>query len=80
MTKQKRKFFSAEFKLDTAKLVVDENYTQIEAAKVMKVGKSTISKWVNCSGRIILSTTDELNEQDNVTRFVPLSMMLNVNG
>ena len=47
MTKQKRKTFSAEFKLDTAKLVVDENYTQIEAAKVMKVGKSTISKWVN---------------------------------
>lgn len=46
MTKKKRPTYSAEFKLETAKLVLDEGYSQIDAAKAMGVGKSTLSKWV----------------------------------
>ena len=46
MKKKTRKTFSPEFRLETAQLVVDQQYTQEEAAKAMGVGKSTISKWV----------------------------------
>ena len=47
MTKLKRTTYSAAIKLETAQLVVDQGYTQEEAAKAMGVGKSTVSKWVN---------------------------------
>ncbi len=47
MAKKKRPTYSAEFRLETAQLVIDEGYTQADAAKAMNVGKSTISKWVN---------------------------------
>lgn len=47
MAKRKRPTYAPEFKLETAQLVVDEGYSQAEAAKAMNVGKSTISKWVN---------------------------------
>jgi len=46
MKKKTRKTFSPKFRLETAQLVVDQQYTQEEAAKAMGVGKSTISKWV----------------------------------
>ena len=46
MTKLKRATYSAAIKLETAQLVVDQGYTQEDAAKVMGVGKSTVSKWV----------------------------------
>jgi len=46
MTKKKRPNFSAEFRLETAQLVVDNDYTHDDAAKAMGVGYSTISKWV----------------------------------
>lgn len=41
------KHFSAEFKLEAAKLVVDQKYTQVEAAKAMNVSLSAIARWVN---------------------------------
>jgi transposase len=44
MTKRTRRTFSAEFKLEAAQLVLDQNYTVVEAA--MGVGKSTMDKWV----------------------------------
>ena len=47
MTKLKHSTYSAAIKLETAQLVVDQGYTQEEAAKAMGVGKSTVSKWVN---------------------------------
>ena len=47
MAKKKRPTYSAEFKLETAKLVVDESYSHAEAAQAMNVGNSTISKWVS---------------------------------
>ena len=47
MTKLTRTTYSAAIKLETAQLVVDQGYTQEEAAKAMGVGKSTVSKWVN---------------------------------
>ena len=46
MTKKIRRTFSAEFKLEAAQLVLDQNYTVLEAAEAMNVGKSTMDKWV----------------------------------
>jgi len=46
MTKLKRATYSAAIKLETAQLVVNQGYTQDDAAKAMGVGKSTVSKWV----------------------------------
>lgn len=46
MTKRVRRQFSAEFKLESAQLVLDQNYSVVEAAQVMNVGKSTMDKWV----------------------------------
>jgi transposase len=42
--------FSPEFRLETAQLVVDQGYTNKEAAEAMGVGYSTISKWVSQLG------------------------------
>lgn len=46
MKKRTRRLFSAEFKLESAQLVLDQNYSIVEAAQAMNVGKSTIDKWV----------------------------------
>ncbi len=46
MTKRTRRLFSAEFKLEVAQLVLDQNYSVVEAAQAMSVGKSTMDKWV----------------------------------
>lgn len=46
MTKRARRLFSAEFKLEAALLVLDQNYSVTEAAQAMNVGKSTMDKWV----------------------------------
>lgn len=46
MTKSIRRLFSAEFKLEAAQLVLDQNYSVTEAAQVINVGKSTMDKWV----------------------------------
>ncbi len=40
------KAFTTEFKLETAKLVLDQNYAYEEAAKAMNVSRSAISRWV----------------------------------
>lgn len=40
------KKMTAEFKCETAKLVLDQNYTYLEAAKAMNVSLSAISRWV----------------------------------
>jgi len=45
MTKTRRTF-SAEFRLESAQLVVDQGYTAVEAAEAMGVGLSTMNKWV----------------------------------
>jgi len=46
MTIQRRRTFTPEFKLDSAQLVVEQNYSIREAANAMNVGKSTMDKWV----------------------------------
>lgn len=38
--------FSAEFKRESAQLVVDQNYTVAEAAKAMDIGLSAMTRWV----------------------------------
>ncbi|MBK0167502.1 transposase [Klebsiella sp. S69] len=40
------KVFTAEFKAEAAKLVLDQNYTHGEAAKAMNVILSAINRWV----------------------------------
>ncbi len=49
----KKRNFSAEFKRESAQLVVDQNYTVADAASAMDVGLSTMTRWVNyvMSGR-----------------------------
>jgi transposase len=46
MTIQRRRTFTPEFKLESAQLVVEQNYSIREAASAMNVGKSTMDKWV----------------------------------
>ncbi|MGX8941293.1 IS3 family transposase [Symbiopectobacterium sp. Eva_TO] len=41
------KHFTAEFKLEAAKLVVDHGYTYVKAAEAVNVSHSAISRWVN---------------------------------
>lgn len=38
--------FSAEFRRESAQLVVDQNYTVADAANAMNVGLSTMTRWV----------------------------------
>ncbi|EHN6806900.1 transposase [Salmonella enterica] len=40
------KVFTADFKLEAAKLVLDQHYTHGEAAKAMNVSLSAINRWV----------------------------------
>lgn len=42
----KKRNFSAEFKRESAQLVVDQNYTVADAAKAMNVCLSTMTRWV----------------------------------
>ncbi|ETS99214.1 IS3 family transposase [Providencia alcalifaciens] len=46
MAKRIRRLFSAEFKLEATQLELDQNYSVVEAANAMGVGKSTMDKWV----------------------------------
>ncbi|NIG98745.1 MAG: transposase [Serratia symbiotica] len=40
------KAFTAEFKLEAAKWVLDQNYTYSKAAKAMNISLPTINRWV----------------------------------
>ncbi|WP_249925516.1 transposase, partial [Escherichia coli] len=42
----KKRNFNAEFKRESAQLVVDQNYTVADAAKAMDIGLSTMTRWV----------------------------------
>lgn len=46
MKKQARPTYTAEFKLESAQLVLDQNYSVKEAAQAMGVSKSGMDKWV----------------------------------
>lgn len=46
MTRNSRRSFSPEFKLEAAQLVLDQHYTVAAATTAMNVGKSTMDKWV----------------------------------
>lgn len=41
-----RRRFSHEFKRESAQLVLDQNYTVIDAANAIDVGLSTMTRWV----------------------------------
>ena len=42
----KKRNFSAEFKRESALLVVDQNYTVADAANAINIGFSTMTRWV----------------------------------
>lgn len=42
----KKRNFSAEFKRESAQLVIDQNYAVADAASAMDVGLSTMTRWV----------------------------------
>lgn len=42
----KRRNFSAEFKRESAQLVLDQSYTVAAAASAMDIGLSTMTRWV----------------------------------
>ncbi len=42
----RKRSFNAEFKRESAQLVVDQNHTVADAAKAMNVGLSTMTRWV----------------------------------
>ena len=44
MTKRTRRLFSAEFKLEAAQLVIDQNYSVTEAAQAMNVANL---RWIS---------------------------------
>lgn len=46
MNKQARPTYTAEFKLEAAQLVIDQNYSVKEAAQSVGVSKSAMDKWV----------------------------------
>ena len=46
MTKKSRQNYPAEFRKETAQLVLDNGYTHEAAAQAMGVGYSTVGKWV----------------------------------
>ena len=46
MTKRTRPTYTPEFKLECAQLVIDKDYSVIEASRAMNVGKSSLDKWV----------------------------------
>ena len=46
MNSRTRPTYSAEFKLETAQLVVDENYSVRDASEAVGVSKSAVDKWV----------------------------------
>ena len=46
MTKNTRNSFDPEFRLEAAKLVVEQKYSIRQPAQATNVGKSTMDKWV----------------------------------
>jgi len=46
MKRKTRRTFSPEFRLESAQLVLDQNYSIREAAMAVGVGHSTMDKWV----------------------------------
>jgi transposase len=45
MTRKRRPNFSPEFKLESAQLVVDQNYSVRQAAEAVNVSASSVDKW-----------------------------------
>jgi len=43
---RKRRTFSTEFKLDAAKLVVEQRYTFPEASRSLGIGENALRRWV----------------------------------
>ncbi len=60
MTRKKRPNFSPEFNLESAQLVVDQNYSVRQAAEAVNVSASSMDKW-----------SRQLREERNGTSFMP---------
>ncbi|MGL9736307.1 MAG: transposase [Symbiopectobacterium sp.] len=54
------KHFTAEFKLEAAKLVVDHCYTYVKVAEVVNVSHSAITHWVRAPGENARQASSEV--------------------
>ena len=63
MTRKKRPNFSQEFKLESAQLVVDQNYSVRQAAEAVNVSASSMDKW-----------SRQLREERNGTSSMPYAL------
>ena len=46
MKPKKRKNYTKQFKLDTVKLVIEENYSASEVSRNLGIGNGTVQRWV----------------------------------
>jgi transposase len=60
MTRKRRPNFSPEFKLESAQLVVDQNYSVRQAAEAVNVSSTSMDKWAR-----------QLREERNGTSSMP---------
>lgn len=60
MTRKRRPNFSPEFKLESARLVVDQNYSVRQAAEAVNVSSTSMDKWAR-----------QLREERNGTSSMP---------
>ncbi len=60
MTRKRRPNFSPEFKLESARLVVDQNYSVRQAAEAVNVNSTSMDKWAR-----------QLREERNGTSSMP---------
>lgn len=79
MSKKTRPTFTPEFRLESAQLVVDQDYSVREAAEAMGVGKSTMDKWVRQlrterSGGQVSSATPMTPDQRKIN--LPVAILL----
>ena len=66
----KRKKYSKEFKLDAIALVVEQNYTQAEAAKNLGINANVLGRWIkeadNDDGHAFRGNGKLTPEQDEI--------------
>jgi len=63
MTRKRRPNFSPEFKLESARLVVDQNYSVRQAAEAVNVSSTSMDKWAR-----------QLREERNGTSSMPSAL------
>ena len=60
-----RKAYNEDFKATAIKMVVEQGYSVAEAAKDLKIGKSTLSKWISTYKKYIpMNSVSSVSERE----------------